>query len=295
LVAEPDETARNRGRVRALEVEHGASHTITWLTTAAALGPTDLAIVATTAERRVEIVEELLAIGCRRFLLEKIVCQSEQQYSALVANLRRHDAKAWVHCPRRYYPLYQALQSVAADDPFLSLKVTGGDLGLGCNAIHFVDLFAYLTGRPGPALNGSLLDDAVVPSRRRSGVVEFSGTITGTADPGHWLDITFIRNSSINVTLSLVTSRFSAFIDETAGYFAGSSELLDSIPERAREVRLIPSSELTTVIVDEILESDASLLPSVEDSWPVHRALFEIFLDCMTRVTGVRAELCRIT
>ena len=39
-------------------------------------GDSDLAVVATLATGRVDVIEQLLAKGHRRFLIEKVVCQS---------------------------------------------------------------------------------------------------------------------------------------------------------------------------------------------------------------------------
>jgi hypothetical protein len=93
----------------------------------------------------------------------------------------------------------------------------------------------------------------------------------------------------------LGTNTLSAFIDETEGYFAGSAALKDSIPGESLGVRAIPASELTTTIVDEIMATGTCQLPSIEESWPVHRELFGIFLDCIERVTGKTQDLCPIT
>ena len=84
------------------------SHTINWYDSVKQLDSfSDLTIVATTSIDRVDLIEKLLEKGHLRFLIEKIVCQSDSEYKQLLLNLEKYNAKGWINTNRRYFSFYQ--------------------------------------------------------------------------------------------------------------------------------------------------------------------------------------------
>jgi hypothetical protein len=86
------------------------------------------------------------------------------------------------------YGFYQTLRKQFAGKP-ITFEVTGGEWGLGCNAIHFLDLFVFLAAdRVGVRLPNTdsasvrITEeclDPVIYDARRNGYVEFCGEICG--------------------------------------------------------------------------------------------------------------------
>ena len=108
--------------------------------------PIDLAISATCSKPRYSILIDLIDYGIKYFLLEKVVFQSLKQFDIIIEKLESNYAEAYCHMPRRYYNNYINLKSRINDrKTLLQHNVYGGNNGIGCNAIHYMDIFEYLT------------------------------------------------------------------------------------------------------------------------------------------------------
>ena len=144
----------------------------------------DIAIVATNADVRRRVVEQLLQHAQVRFLiLEKVVFQSNADFEVIIDLLNAKKIKTWVNCPRRMYPFYQEMKKRFYADEHIVFNLFGGGWGLACNSIHFLDLFSYITGNNRILLNGSGLDRSI-QQHKRQGFKEFTGILRGTTDNG---------------------------------------------------------------------------------------------------------------
>ena len=70
-----------------------------------------------------------------------------------------------VDTARRAFPIYQQIRDYFADDPIVHMDVRGGDWGLACNAIHFLDLLSFLAGGLPEAVETALLSRRADPQQ----------------------------------------------------------------------------------------------------------------------------------
>jgi len=61
----------------------------------------DLVIVSTTSPGKVELVSKLLDMGFSRFVIDKIVAQSDKEYDFLLNKVTNLKAKAWGFFPNK--------------------------------------------------------------------------------------------------------------------------------------------------------------------------------------------------
>lgn len=293
-VVEREQAAMEKARLRAAEVALPTEATIEWYETPEALAPADLTIVATLAVGRADLISRLLDRGDRRFLLEKVVFQSAEEFSRILDAFAHHGAKGWVNCPRRYYPFYVQLHEELQGTAPVIVQVSAGNRGLGCNAIHYVDLFEYLTGRLPVSIDGALLLDGVQSNRRSAELVEFSGTLSGVTTERDTLEITFAPAPLPTTLVGIASTVLSAFADEAADFALRSDPGKDrgwcEIEFGHRHV-----SDVTTSIVADILETDHCKLATLARSADMHRLLFDAFNSHLERETGRRPVLCPIT
>ena len=279
-------------RAEEMGIRHDVA--IEWRSSLDGLVPASLTIVATIATGRAALIERLLGIGDRRFLVEKIVCQSSDEFSRLLKKLTEYRAKAWMNCPRRYYPFYERLRLALAGVPPITMKVSAGDRGLGCNAIHYLDIFEYLTGRQPVSLTGALLLNRVAVNRRGPELAEFSGTLAGATPAEDVLDITFAPATLRSALVTVNAPAAEAFADEGLDFAVHlSSPNADSWSRTEFGHRNV--SDVTTQIARDILDSDDCRLATLERSARLHALLFNVFNDHLERVTGARPSLCPIT
>src|ERR1700712_2173464 len=105
-IIEPGEKAREVATQRMNDVcRNMSSVNVNWFADFDAdLSAGDVAVIATQADIRLAVFEKALTKGYRRFLIEKIVTQSDNDYHKMIALAKQHDAKVWVNCKTRNYP-----------------------------------------------------------------------------------------------------------------------------------------------------------------------------------------------
>jgi predicted dehydrogenase len=113
--------------------------------------PVDLLLVATTAPSHVGYLNQGLARGVRRFMVEKPFCTSLAEGEDARAAAARAGARVVVNHGRRYCPNYAALAALDGSPELGSLRAASASLGaggLGCAGVHLLELFSRLFGGP---------------------------------------------------------------------------------------------------------------------------------------------------
>lgn len=248
----------------------------------------DLAIIATTADCRLSAMTDLLGHARVKYLvLEKVLFQKFAQYEQASDLIGQHNSVAWVNCPRRVYPVYQTIKGWFALETLVHVEIFGGGWGLGCNGIHFVDLFSFLTDRQPTCFDISGLKPGFVPARRL-GYVEYSGTLRAHAGD-QLLVLTANQDSSLRHLVTLRSEQQNVVIDEiggTAWRWQGQDKF------ESLNFRLPYQSEITASLVTGILEHGRCHLPSYEESAALHLAFLEALA---THGVEGRAEACLVT
>jgi len=197
-IVEPIEENQKIAKFRLTEVQGNKNHTFSWYQD---IGQTsnesDLVILATQAKGRVTLIKKLLEAKHKRFLIEKLVCQSSKEYDDLLSSMKQANAKGWVNTTRRCYKSYQKIKTFFERSNIIHMSITAGNRGLGTNAIHFIDLFSWLANDYKVILNGDSLLNKVFPNSRGKDLLEFAGTITGSTKNGSTLSITFLAQDNL--------------------------------------------------------------------------------------------------
>lgn len=140
----------------------------------------DLVIVATTANVRWNVISDLFKLDREvdYAILEKVLFQTEVEYSQCEALLSSNNVKAWVNCPRRLMPIYCHLKNILKGK-LREVIITGGEWGLFSNTIHFIDIISFISGYDEVSLD---VYDILNPSKsisKRPDFYETSGSIKG--------------------------------------------------------------------------------------------------------------------
>jgi len=256
----------------------------------------DLTIVATLATGRIQLLDSLLKKGHRKFIIEKMVCQSVKEYDFLLELFEKHHAKGWVNCVCRSFEFYQKIKNKLPSSTSIILNVTSGNLGLGSNAIHYLDLFSYFIGKEGYNLKiiGNHLYPALLTNRRENKLVEFAGSIIAQAGANHYCLLTFSAEKKNSAVIFLQTDHIRFMVDEwsTKAYWAGET---NQWKWEDTEFRYQHISELVTSYAVDIFETDECVLSSIEQSYITHKELFHVFNTHYQVITGIPIDLCPIT
>jgi hypothetical protein len=266
------------------------NHQIHWHVTLSEIKyQSDLTIVSTLASNRVNLIIELLKMGNSRFLIEKMVCQSKKEYDLLLTKIKLYGAKAWVNCPRRYFSSYKKIKKILQNSKNLHVNVHSGNIGLGSNAIHFLDLFSWFIDDTEITLDGNFLTNQIFVNKRGKDLVEFQGTVIAN-NHSNYLSINFSPYDEMPQTIDITGKNIRIQINETLEEISvihGNKNNLNFNIEF--------QSTLTLKMMNDILKKDISLLPSIQDSYFIHCELFRIFNLHLTKILNKKLKLCPIT
>ena len=250
-------------------------------------GSSDLVIIATLSEGRVALVEKLLKMGYSRFLLEKLVCQSTNEYEHLLQLIKEFHAKGWVNTRCRYFKSYQKIKQFYKNPTKFSLNVISGDTGLSTGAIHYIDLFSWISNSKEIKLNGDLLFDEIYKNKRGKDFVEFGGTIVGSTKKKSSFTISYFPGKP-SLIVSISDGNHQIIIDEY------NEKILYSDFKKF-DFKLENVSTLTTNIVNDILSNDSCLLPTINYSFNHHSEIFKIFSLQLEKIKNKKLKKCPIT
>ncbi|WP_222535555.1 Gfo/Idh/MocA family oxidoreductase [Pedobacter polysacchareus] len=251
----------------------------------------DFAVVATSSGPRYNIVQNLLDKNIRYLLLEKVVFQSEEQFAQIIDKLELKGATAYCNFVNRYFPQYLNIKKelVGTNRP-LNMHVRGGDFGLGCNGLHYLDLFEYLTG----SQSGNYLSDlkeSLLVNKRGSQYKEVNGTLVCKTENNDCFTISSHPTKKIGVEITITSLEGIHFFDEedqTYHFYDFENNLI-----KMESFITLPSSKLTYAIFQDILESKC-MLPTVSQTYNAHVNFFHE-LNNVFAGQSARDIICPIT
>ena len=267
------------------------THNVTWISNISELTELyDFIIIATQSTNRYQLVNHLLESGNRRFLIEKMVCQSTNEYQKILENFKKFQAKGWVNTNFRYFLFFQQLVEYFSKNIPLTFTIVGGEKGLGSNAIHFLDLFLWFTNSNTFILNGDNLTKKLLPNKRSLGLIEFSGIITGNTHDSS-ISINFSNEFENSLIIEISNSEHHIRIDTDKSIITKIKGLDDFF----EDFKFQHTSELTKKIVNDVIQTDTCNLPTLSDLYSTHSELFRIFNLHIKKLTNRESDICPIT
>jgi len=244
----------------------------------------DLVILSTTAKNRSNLIEMLNDnFVIQNWLIEKVLAQSTLEISIIQETLK-NKRNVFVNTPRRTWTLYEKLKEKLNQDISSKMKIIGS-FGLACNAIHFIDLFAWLTGEELLSINCENLDKFWMESKRND-FWEVNGVMTATFSKGSFLVIdSKMSNEKFKISL---TNSTEYFIDADNGviYENGNLIIKEKIPLQ---------SDLTPIIVDLILNKGFCYLPTLAESALLHKPFLDNLQIHWNHYNNTQGAILKIT
>lgn len=253
----------------------------------------DMAIVATNADIRAEVIRTLTSLcDVDNLVLEKVLFQKVDEYGEIQALLRKKGVKAWVNHARRAFPFYQRLKNLLSTSRQVSFQVQGGAWGLGCNGLHMIDLLAFLTGAEVLEISSDKLSNTILQSKRK-GFVEFTGELSGQVG-SHYFNL-FCHEVSSPVIITISSDELYAIIDEANGWFRMATKENGWKWVEEKEKIVLFQSELTNVVVEDIFRTGGCDLPNYSEACDLHIPFIAEMLASLNRHSTETYEICPIT
>jgi hypothetical protein len=254
----------------------------------------DLVIIATNSNVRNEVLKEALQNrSVKNLILEKVLFQKKIDYITVDNFLKESSIPTWVSCWMRTTDLFKKIKSLLNLNECIQMKVEGSKWGMGCNSIHYMDLFSYLSGCNDFKFVRVNLE-ATVLNAKRKGFKEFIGHLGGRNSRDDSLDL-FCKDRregfvSIEIrngpeTYLLVTNFVNHFDLKSS----------NALANRIGKVFLPYQSEMTHIWVNDILKKGSCDLPTYANSMKLHLELIRVFTYHIERITGEKIDACPIT
>ncbi len=295
-VIDPFQTSLNIAKTRFEEVKGFEKHRITYISTIQELEEDrfDLAIIATNSNIRGNVIKDLLNQSkVEFFILEKVLFQTIQVYEEINYLFKITNSKAFVNTPGRTFKLYQDLKSSLSPNEPVQMEIIGSNWGLGCNSIHFIDLFNFLTDELITDWNNNL--DANFINSKREGFKEFFGNINGQTQNGSRLNITcFLNDNPVNYSIRISTPS-KRFVIEPGICKAYKADAESNWIVKEISANFPFQSQLTHKVVKELFEKGTCDLTPYELSIELHKPFVSTILKHYNNFQNNTKEICPIT
>lgn len=256
----------------------------------------DLCIVSTQAQGRFQVVREVAGVlGCKRFLVEKVVTQTTADYRAFLDFSKGQGIEVWINCKTRTYPVHKWIKKrINPEEPIL-FSVMGGNYGLGNNGVHAADLFAFYDRCSRIENCGGAVNSVLHPSKRGPGVFDLSGTLSGVSEKGSHVSISYAGHHMGPDLVSIVTKSYRCLVDHFSRW------AFECDMNGGGTWRPIPFegnllvSQMTKTFAMEILSTGRCELPTLEECWPAHEFILESLLPHFNRLLKKNDDVCPVT
>lgn len=253
----------------------------------------DLCVLATNADCRLAVLKELVAqVSVKNIVFEKVLFQSCAQMAEAQNILLKHNINAWVNCPRRMQMIYRKLKDLLKNEAYIELTVSGSNWGLACNAIHMIDLWAYLTNQSSYKIDTESLLPTLFDSKRKN-FMELGGTLKGAAGMNKISMSCDINDGNATILHSIKTPRYSVKIDEAAGKCEIKD--LEKQEQSTIDFKILFQSQLTHIVTEDIITKGCCDLTTFSESAELHRPFLMAVLEFMNKHGQTKYNVCPIT
>lgn len=270
-IVDPNYKSLKRARERFLEIQKNENvQKVEYLKNIVDLSNNlELVIIATTSDVRRKVIEKLLLQKKVHYLiLEKVLFQRIEDFAIVNNLLEQNNVKAWVNCPFRTIYFYKQLRAKFKNAKRVDYRVSSSNLGIGCNSIHYLDLFTFLTGQTIFTLFSDQLDSKIIMSKR-PGFLEFTGTLYGISSRGCNIAVTSYLKGNAPLIISINSELVNCLIREDEGK-AWISEKANNWMWEEVSFTIPYQSQITNLVVQEILDTGKCDLTNYEESWNIH-------------------------
>lgn len=229
----------------------------------------DLTIVATSADVRAQVVKSIFEkeIFSKYWILEKVLAQSYQDLKIL-RNCLASTKGAWVNTHFRTIDCFKKIKRSLTRPEKLYMELDGGRWGLACNSIHYLDLFSWMSSSSLNSISSVGLNKSWVEAKR-SGFWEVFGSLQASFSNGG--NMSLICADSDSPTILKISDGNTEWVIDDSNQVATCSDGL--IIDAAIPLQ----SQRTAAVVHAILQNGVSQLPTLEESYLLHKG----YLNCL--------------
>ena len=253
----------------------------------------DIAIISTNSNVRKGVIENVVLNNkVKYFILEKFLFQKRDDYFDIEKLLISNNIRAWVNCSRRMFPFYQEIKDSLDNQKHIHFSVSCSNLFLGSNAIHYLDLFAFLSNDYNFEIETNF--DQEILKSKRNGFIDFSGHIYGRSDIMSF-DIHSYSVEGTSNMLIIESPNQRYIVEENFPVQLSISKKENNWQWEKKEINIPYQSGLTNIVCEELLAKGNCDLSTYSDSTQLHLMLLEKFIAHYNKINKTNSDICPIT
>jgi hypothetical protein len=253
----------------------------------------DVAIIATNADVRASVTVDLINNKkVSKIIFEKVLFQKYEDYDLIESILLKNKIDAWVNCPRRTFPFYKSLKDLFMGE-VVNLNLNGGNWGMGCNSMHFIDLMGYLNSSIIESFDTTRVDSAEIESKRK-GFIELTGTLCGKFKNCAQILLESNRDSIVPPIVDIYSNKIRVVVFEHIKKALVFKESNGWKP--VEEVFDFPfQSQLTNHLVSDIISKSSCDLANYSESSSLHKPFIKALILHINSNNKEEYTFCPIT
>ena len=225
-----------------------------------------IVILATTAEKREELILQFAKKTPKLIVSEKLVCTSRESYLNLIKELNEINYNdVLVNFFPRNQPFFKELTRELASVAEFKMCVEIPKLGLACNGIHFIDIFLWLSGSYNYKYKNSFHSD--VYKQKRPGFYDFAGLIEIDCNSSYLS----LRDNNSNLEQYISIS----FNDSHYKFYMFDELLIKDHTKDSKQYKLNHVSQYICGEITSYIEDGKCYLPNIFDAYHSHSVLFD--------------------
>ena len=276
-VVEPSETSISLSKKRNQEVN--TRNKITYHQNIKCLnGKYEVVIISTNSDVRLGVIKALFnEVEIKNLILEKVVFQSIEEFNHLDELLKSSATSVYVNHPRRMYDFYKKLKEELKEnqETVSHIHISGNDWGLACNGLHFIDLSAYLMESEPNEISNQFIQK--ITSSKRKGFIEFIGHLWINYTNHSSLLISSLQGQNKATCIDIITPNSRYKIEEGGRAIISTFKKSKWISDTP--IKTPFQSELTTILIEDILNNKKPQLTSLNLSKKCHYLFIESLKD----------------
>ena len=240
----------------------------------------DIAIIATTADVRFEILTCLLKNNKIKFLLlEKIAFDNIKNYEKAMSLLKKSKIPTYVNFPRRLNTYYNKLRVTLKKEKNIFMSIVGNNWGFASNSFHNLDLFLFLTdSKKIKNISADINKKTYITDRKNfiefQGYFSFINEFTDKIIMQDFKNLNSEKNSMYG-GIKIETENITYIIYEN---FNKVVKIDNKIKANIKidKINIDKQSSLTSKIILNALAGKKIKLPSLKESYVTHKSILEI-------------------
>lgn len=242
----------------------------------------DLLINSTSSHNRHNILKKYVNhFNIKNFILEKILANNLNELNDI--KLLFEGKSCWVNTFFRSMNLFKELK-LKIERPF-NMSIYGGNWGLCCNSIHFIDLASWLSGAKISKIDNSFLTPNWINSKRE-GYKEVNGIIKVFFENNSYLELV-CNNKPYEIKMKISTKGIKFNWDLELGQLV--------LNEKKQNLKLPFQSNMSKGLVEKLIYSDHCDLTVLNESINLHYKYVEALLDHWNKTNNRKDKFIPIT